>query len=187
MESTEHKVHKQAVEKSEGRSGEGFIEKRTRSKAGFSKFTIAVISILAFVVLADVAFILIRSNTGREDQGPNLATAVALPNAEHQPVAGWNASSNGGRQPATVQPSPSSITLATEATQTKDSKIEALAVEKISEDHELGSVVTTVLDARVVLTGAVGSADAKTRAGELAKSVQGVKSVDNRIVVQQLR
>lgn len=187
MEPTEEKMQEQVAEKSNGLRGEGFIERITTSKAGLSKFTIAVISVLAVVVLADVAFILIRPDAGRGDQGFNLETAVALPNAEHQPDPERYASSNGGRQPAAVQPSPSTTIQATGATQTEDSRIEALAVEKISEDQELGSVVTTVRDSRVVLSGTVGSANAKTRAGELAKAVQGVKSVDNKIVVQRPR
>ena len=157
-------------------------------KAVASKFTMTVIVIVAAIVLADIVFVVFRNKAGKGGE-PNLAAAVRLPNAEHQPATGQY-SAEGGAQPTSVPPTPTTIRQATESTQRaiesskEDSKIEATAVKKLNEDLELVRVVTTVSDARVVLSGAADSVEAKSRAGELVKNVHGVKSVENKIVVR---
>src|SRR6266516_3535128 len=64
-----------------------------------------------------------------------------------------------------------------------DAAMQQVAAEKLSEDPDLASVCVTVSEARGVLTGTVNSAAAKAKAEKLVKSVQGVKSIDNKIVV----
>jgi hypothetical protein len=181
MESRDEPVQKSRIEERKG--------SRIR-KAVSSRFTITVVVIIAVIVLADVAFLLVKQDEGDGAAvNPNLAVAVRLPNAEHQPDTQQH-SSQGPTQLAAVPPTPSTIRQATESTQRaienskEDSRITASAVKKLSEDLELGRVVTTVSDARVVLSGAARSAEAKSRAGELVKTVSGVRSVENQIVVR---
>jgi hypothetical protein len=64
-----------------------------------------------------------------------------------------------------------------------DVTMQQVAAEKLSEDLDLASVCVTVSDARGVLTGTVNSAAAKAKAEKLVRTVQGVKSIDNKIVV----
>ena len=64
-----------------------------------------------------------------------------------------------------------------------DATMQQVAAEKLSEDLDLASVCVTVSDARGVLTGTVNSAAAKAKAEKLVKTVRGVKSIENKIVV----
>jgi len=47
----------------------------------------------------------------------------------------------------------------------------------------MAGVVTTITDARAILTGTVNSAATKAKAEQIVKAIRGVKSVDNQIVV----
>jgi hypothetical protein len=64
-----------------------------------------------------------------------------------------------------------------------DVAMQQVAAEKLSEDVDLASVCVTVSDARGVLTGTVNSAAAKAKAEKLVKSIRGLKSIENKIVV----
>jgi hypothetical protein len=64
-----------------------------------------------------------------------------------------------------------------------DVTMQQVAAEKLSEDLDLASVCVTVSDARGVLTGTVNSAAAKAKAEKLVKSIRGLKSIENKIVV----
>jgi hypothetical protein len=66
-----------------------------------------------------------------------------------------------------------------------DVTMQQVAEEKLSEDLDLASVCVTVSDARGVLTGTVNSAAAKAKAEKLVRSIRGVKSIDNKIVVSR--
>jgi hypothetical protein len=64
-----------------------------------------------------------------------------------------------------------------------DVTMQQVAAEKLSDDLDMASVCVSVSDARAVLTGTVNSAAAKAKAEKLVRAVQGVKSIDNKIVV----
>ena len=94
------------------------------------------------------------------------------------------------QQAAPVQPAPVIIQQPAQSSMEKeltsaneDANMQNLAAKKLNEDLELGGVVTTVNDARAVLTGNVGSEAAKAKAEQVVKAVRGMKSVDNKIVV----
>jgi len=86
--------------------------------------------------------------------------------------------------PVIIQQQPATSPVEKELTSAnEDANMQDLAAKKLNEDLELGGVVTTVNDARAVLTGNVGSEAAKAKAEQLVKGVRGMKSVDNKIVV----
>jgi hyperosmotically inducible protein len=66
-----------------------------------------------------------------------------------------------------------------------DANMQDIATKRLAEDLNMAGagVVMTITDARVVLTGTVSSAGTKAKAEQIVKSVRGVKSVDNQIVV----
>jgi hyperosmotically inducible protein len=51
-------------------------------------------------------------------------------------------------------------------------------------DYKFGDVSVSVLKGTVQLSGFVNTAEQKTKAGEIAKNVQNVKNVENKITVK---
>jgi BON domain-containing protein len=66
---------------------------------------------------------------------------------------------------------------------TDDQALQRLATKNLSEDADVASVSVSISEARAVLTGNVTSAAAKAKAEKFVKAVQGVKAIDNKIVV----
>lgn len=66
---------------------------------------------------------------------------------------------------------------------TADETLQRLAAKNLSEDSDFASVSVSISEARAVLTGTVVSAAAKAKAEKSVKAVQGLKSIDNKIVV----
>ena len=95
------------------------------------------------------------------------------------------------QQPTTVKqanPGPAFLSLGQPlqgetSTATNDETLQRLAAKNLSTDSEMASVAVVISEARAVLTGSVDSLDAKAKAEKFVKAVQGVKSIDNRIVV----
>jgi len=169
-------------------SNEEVIKKRVvevASPSGVSKSTVIIIVVLVVIVAATVVYLVNRNANRLVDmasatQSPQ--TIVPQPVPAPAPVIIQPAAPI---QPATViiqQPSQSSIEKQLTSSN-EDANLLNLASKKLDEDLELGGVVTTVNDARAVLTGAVGSEAAKAKAEQLVKAVRGMKSVANRIVV----
>jgi hypothetical protein len=126
--------------------------------------------------------------------GPPLGQIVRI-ELPHQPnaLAAEEATRQGPptttvQQPASQQASmiigqPVQQSWAENSTSTDDVTMQQVAAEKLSDDLDMASVCVTVSDARGVLTGTVNSAAAKAKAEKLVRAVQGVKSIDNKIVV----
>ena len=67
-----------------------------------------------------------------------------------------------------------------------DTTIQANVSKRLLDDTELSDAAVTaaVVDGKATLTGMVKTPDLKTRAERVARSVRGVREVDNKIVVQ---
>jgi hypothetical protein len=67
-----------------------------------------------------------------------------------------------------------------------DSAIEARVNKALGDDTDLASagVTVTVISGKAMLNGLVKSADLKAHAEQVARAVRGVKSVDNKIIVE---
>lgn len=64
-----------------------------------------------------------------------------------------------------------------------DATIRDVATKKLADDPDMASISVSITNARAVLTGTVKSAATKAKAERVIKSVRGVKSVDNQIVI----
>lgn len=72
------------------------------------------------------------------------------------------------------------------ATRADDAKISAQVNEALAADKDLGSgaIDVTTLNGTVTLKGTAPNASAKARAGEIARNVRDVKSVDNQLTLR---
>ncbi len=186
MDSNEEVEKRVGVDNRTGKRSE-VVSKRTQRVArpsGVSKSTVTIIILLVLTVAASVIY-LVNRNANR--LGDLAAATKAPPTIVPQAVP---APAPVIIQPAPVQPAtviiqqPAQSSIEKELTSAnEDANLLNLASKKLEEDLELGGVVTTVNDARAVLTGAVGSEAAKAKAEQLVKAVRGMKSVANKIVV----
>lgn len=98
------------------------------------------------------------------------------------------------QQPATTtqppviieQPAPTTTTApATTSSGTDDGAIQSAIDKKMAEDATLSTVgvTVTVMEGKVTLIGTVDSAALKNQVERLVKSVRGVRTVDNQIIV----
>jgi hypothetical protein len=187
MDSNEEVVQKRVVVDSPGQRSDVVSERSQRiaSPSGVATSTVTVIIVLVLIVAATVIYVVNRNANRLADlaaatQAP--PTIVQQPAPVPAPVIIQQAVPV---QPATVilqEPAQSSIEKELTSANA-DANMQGLASKKLNEYLELGRVVTTVNDARAVLTGAVDSEAAKAKAEQLVKAVRGVKSVDNKIVV----
>jgi len=189
MDSKEETVEKRVVVDRPGERSEVVTERSQtdRRPTGVSGGTVAVIAIIAVMVVAGVIFVVMNQNANEAaNRNANMVAAVALPTA--QQAAPAQQAPIIIQQPATIQPAPVIIQPSEQSSTQRtianeDASMQDSASKKLSEDLELESVVATVNNAHVVLSGAAGSAAAKARAEQLVKGVPGVKSVENKIVV----
>ena len=150
------------------------VTERLQSVAGESGVATSTLTVTIVLVLIVAAAVLLVVSNGIARRSAELAAASQGPSTiAPQP------------QPAPeIIKQPAQPAFESERTSAhEDANMQAIAKEKLNEDLDLGGVVTTVNDARAVLTGAVASEAAKAKAEQLVKGVRGVKSVDNKIVV----
>lgn len=95
------------------------------------------------------------------------------------------------QQPATTQPAPVIVTQpATDSgsasSGNNDSAIQSDVDKKLSEDTQLASLGITVIviDGKATLTGMVNSEALKSRAERVVRGVKGVRSIENKIIVE---
>jgi hypothetical protein len=187
MDSNEELIKKRVVVDRTGQRSEVVSEKSqtVASPPGVSGSTVTVIIVLVLIIAAAVVYISInRANRSEELVAATQAPPTIGPQPAPAPAPVII------QQAAPVQPAPIIIQQPAQSSMEKeltsaneDANMQNLAAKKLNEDLELGGVVTTVNDARAVLTGNVGSEAAKAKAEQVVKAVRGMKSVDNKIVV----
>jgi hypothetical protein len=189
MDANEETVQKRVVVNSPYQRSEVLTERTERGprESRSSTGTIAIVAILAIAAIAVVLYLVSNRNANESaNRNANLEVASQAPPttivqqpAQQAPVIIQQPAQQAPviiQQPA--QPSQRENTSAND-----DANMQDIATKKLAEDFNLAGVVMTITDARVVLTGTVYSAGAKAKAEQVVKSVRGVKSVDNQIVV----
>ena len=166
---------------------------RVPDRSGFSGGTVAAI-VVGIVALVTIFFLVIynRQTTDEVNANAQMASATASPQqpiivqqpttAPQQPVI-VQQPAQPATQPIIVQaPTP----LPSQASNTGDDATVLTALnKKFEEDAVLSGLALNadVLNGKVLLTGTVTSNDQKTRAEQVARTVKGVKYVDNQIIV----
>jgi hypothetical protein len=175
---------------------------RTPDRRGISTGVVAalVIGSIALVTILFL-FILNRQNTDTAINA-NARAAQTVPTPIQQPVIVQQPAQTQQppiiiQQPATTttsqppviinQPAPPATSSATESrpSGTDDSTIQSAIDKKMAEDATLSTaaVTATVSSGKVTLIGTADTRAIKDQAERLVKSIKGVKSVDNQIVV----
>ena len=160
-----------------------------REKRGLSGGEVAALMLAAIAV--GVVIVMLILNIQQKNRDEELAQERARLSAEQAnaqpsqqpPVIVMPPQSQPGIAPVPVPvptPAPSSATTPT------STELEVAIGSKLLDDQELRphSVVVQVSGGVAMLSGSVPSDDLKTRAEDLAKSVQGIRSVVNAIVVK---
>ncbi|MDX6712500.1 MAG: hyperosmotically inducible periplasmic protein [Blastocatellia bacterium] len=166
---------------------------RVPDRSGMSGGTVAAI-VVGIVALVTIFFLVIynRQTTDEVNANAQMASATASPQqpiivqqpatAPQQPVI-VQQPAQPATQPIIVQaPTP----LPAQASNTGDDATVLTALnKKFEEDAVLSGLALNadVLNGKVLLTGTVTSNEQKTRAEQIARTVKGVKYVDNQIIV----
>jgi hypothetical protein len=197
MDVNQETVQKHVVVNSPGERREVLTE-RTETvprESGPSAGTIAIIAIIAIAAIGTILYVVTSRNASEAaNRNANLDVAsqtqpVQQPApAQQAPVIIQQPAQQAPviiEQPAT-QPAPVVVQQAAEPRNTSandDARMQDIGTRKLTEDSDMVLVIMTVTDARALLNGTVNSAGAKAKAEQIVKSVRGVKSVDNKLVV----
>src|SRR4030095_5841680 len=190
MDSNEETVQKRVVVNRPYQRSEVVTERTDRGprESRLSVGTIAIIAILAITAFAAIFYIVSNRNANESanrnanleaaSQAPQPAPIVQQP-AQQAPVI--------IQQPAQQAPviiqHPAEPSQRQNTSANDDANMQDIATKRLAEDLNMAGVVMTITDARVVLTGTVNSAGPKAKGELIRKAVQGVKSVDNQILV----
>ena len=194
MDSNEQRIQKHMVVDSPGQRSEVLTE-RTESDPRESRFSagiIALIAVIAISVAAVVIFLVINRNAN-EAANRNANLEAANQTNSHQPTTIVQQPAQqapviiqqpaGGQQPPVIIQQPAQPSQIEKTSANDDAALQDVATRKLTEDPNMTGVLMTITDARVVLTGTVTTAANKAKAEQIVKTVRGVKSVDNQIVV----
>jgi hyperosmotically inducible periplasmic protein len=190
MDSNEETVQKRVVVNSPNQRSEVLTERTERGprEPRSSTGTIAIVVVIAIAAIAIVLYIVSNRNAN-ESANRNANLEVASQAQQPAPIVQQPAQQAPViiQQPAQQAPviiqQPAEPSQRQNTSANDDANMQDIATKKLAEDFNLAGVVMTITDARVVLTGTVYSAGAKAKAEQIVKSVRGVKSVDNQIVV----
>lgn len=176
------------------------VTARTPERRGVSTGVVAalVIGTVALVTLLFL-FILNRQNSGTEVNA-NVTTAQPTPMQQpviiqqqptplpQTPIIIQQPATTTTSQPPIIIEQPAPATTAPEAARpsgTDDSTIQSAIDKKMAEDATLSTVgvTVTVSDGKVTLIGTVNTSALKNQVERLVKTVKGVRTVDNQIIV----
>jgi hypothetical protein len=190
MDPNEKTVQKHVVVNSPSRQTEVLTERTERGprESGVSTGTVAVIAVLAIMAIATIFYVVSNRNANESaNRNANLDVASQAPPVQQPPPA--QQAPVIIQQPAAAQQAPVIIQEPAQPSQREytsandDANMQDIATKRLTEDQDMAGVVMTITDARAVLTGTVNSAATKAKAEQIVKTVRGVKSVDNKIVV----
>ncbi|MDQ3753357.1 MAG: BON domain-containing protein [Acidobacteriota bacterium] len=170
---------------------------RAPERSGYSTGMVAAVALTAIALTAFVLFFLMN----RED-ATNANTTIAttaptpIPTAQTPIIIQQPAQQPPViiEQPATMQPAPVIITppapapgtTAPPSTGLDDATIESQINKSFRDDPELSAlgITVTVSDGTATLNGSVATSEMKSRVERLAKTVRGVRDVENKITVE---
>jgi hypothetical protein len=169
-------------------------------RGGYSTGVVAAVALTAIALTALLVFFFMNSGTDATQTNVNVAAAAtpiptvptpivlqATPLPQQPPIIIQ-------QPPAATQPAPVIVSPPAGATSSApapnpandDSAIESRVNKALNDDATLASlgITVTVIEGKAMLNGLVKTADLKAHAEQLAKTVRGVKSVDNKIIVE---
>jgi hypothetical protein len=191
MHPNEETVQKRVVVDSPGQRSEVLTE-RTQSgprESGVSTGMIAIIAILAITAIGAILYIVSNRNANESaNRNANLDVASQAPPTTivQQPAPAQQAPviiQQPAQQAPVIIQQPAQLSQRENTSANDDASMQDIATKKLTEDLDMAGVVMTITDARAVLTGTVNSAATRAKAELIVKSVRGVKSVDNKILV----
>ena len=190
------------VETPTARHEEHYVQtRRVPERNGVSTGTVAAVALTAIALTALVVFFLMNRGTDATQTNVNISAAatpfptaqpplvITQPTPMMQPTAPAPiiVQAPPAQQPAPVIVSPpASGTTAPSNPAGDDATVESRVNKTFSDDADLGTlgITVTVINGRATLNGLVKSDAQKARAEQLAKTVRGVRAVDNKIIVE---
>jgi osmotically-inducible protein OsmY len=166
---------------------------RGPKESSISTGMIAIVGIVAVASVGIILFLVSNRNAG-DAANRNANIDIAAQSAPTQPATTII------QQPAPVQQAPIIIQGSAPAQQapviiqqpaqensrdssSDDANMQDIATKRLSEESDMAAVGISISGARAVLTGSVNSAASKAKAERLVKSIRGVLSVDNKLVI----
>lgn len=179
-------------------------------RTGYSTGVVAAVALTAIALTALVVFFLVNNGSDATQTNVNVSAATAATPIPTQPppvivtqptpMPAQPPVIVQAPPPTTTQPAPVIINPPANTTTgagttagassapppADDSAIESHVNKAFNNDTELSSLglTVTVIDGRATLTGIVKTPDQKAHAEQLAHTVRGVKSVENKIIVE---
>ena len=194
MDLNEERVQKHVVVNTPGQRSEVLTD-RTERGPRESRVSVGTVAIIAVVVIAAIFVViyLVNNRNANESANRNTNLDVAASQTNHQQPPTTIVQQPAQQAPVIIQQpaqqapviiqQPAQPSQRENTSANDDANMQDVATKRLTEDPGLAGVVTTITDARAVLTGNVSSAAAKAKAEQIVKAVRGVKSVDNKIVV----
>lgn len=191
MDSNEERIQKHVVVNSPGQRSEVLTE-RTQSgprESRLSAGTIAIIAVLAISAVTVVLYIVMSRNANEAANrnanleaaaGQTQPTTIVQQPAQQPPVI---IQQQPAQQAPVIIQQPAQQQERANTSANDDANMQDIATKRMAEELNMAGVVTTITDARAILTGTVNSAATKAKAEQIVKAIRGVKSVDNQIVV----
>ncbi|HEX8160290.1 MAG TPA: BON domain-containing protein [Pyrinomonadaceae bacterium] len=170
-------------------------------RGGYSTGVVAAVALTAIALTALLVFFFMNSGTDATQTNVNVAAAAATPIPTVPTPIVLQQATPLPQQPIIIQqpapasqPAPVIVSPPAGATSTApapnpandDSAIESRVNKALNADAELSplGITVTVIEGKAMLNGLVKTAEIKAHAEQVAKATRGVKSVDNKIIVE---
>jgi hypothetical protein len=168
-------------------------------RGGYSTGVVAAVALTAIALTALLVFFFMNNGTDATQTNVNVtAAATPIPTIPtplpQQPMQQPQPPIIIQQPPAASQPAPVIVPPPAGATSSApapnpandDSAIETRVNKALTDDTNLASlgITVTVVNGKAMLNGLVKTADLKAHAEQVAKAVRGVRSVDNKIIVE---
>jgi hypothetical protein len=170
-------------------------------RGGYSTGVVAAVALTAIALTALLVFFFMNSGSDATQTNVNVATTAATPlptqptpivitqptpmPQQQQPIIVQAPPQTTQAPPVIItQPAPSTATSAPPVAD--DSAIESRVNKAFNDDADLSAlgITVTVINGKATLNGIVKTADQKSHAEQLARAARGVKSVENKIIVE---
>lgn len=187
MNSKEERSRREVVVKGPGERSEVVTERHISvPRSGISVGWVVAIALVCLVAVVAVFYIVNRNADEAANRNANLEVANQISKAQAPTIVQQPA------QPAPViiqqsVPTPLAPVIIQQPnprdSASDDANMQDVATRLLSDDPDMTAVSITISEARAVLSGTVNSTALKVKAERLVKTVPGMKSVDNKLVV----
>ncbi|MFN2497671.1 MAG: BON domain-containing protein [Pyrinomonadaceae bacterium] len=160
---------------------------------GISGATVGIIVVVAIALITIVVLFLMNgqqtdtTNANLAEQQPAAQQPVIVqqPAQQQQPPVIIQQPAPAANQPPVIINQPAPAGASAPANTSNDGAVQTAIDKKIGEDPNLSGlgITATVLDGKVTVTGTVKSEAVKSQVDRMLRAIQGVKQVDNQIVV----